>query len=170
MISEIEHYTYLDIKKVISYYNKSGASIWQALEHEKFVLNKTDPYDDVRVDINYTQNKFGIRPWLVCPICSRRCTKLYSLHRKLKCRICHKLKYSSCSRHREHRYENFIKPLWRFYKVEKLLECKMRIEKRKRLVNEYNELLNKLSNYRDKRGGYYRNFKFYFDSLQKKTV
>jgi hypothetical protein len=51
MIFEIEHYPFLDIKKVLKTYKKAQCSIWKALEHEKANLHRLEPFIETSVGI-----------------------------------------------------------------------------------------------------------------------
>lgn len=56
----------------------------------------------------------GWRYWLICPLCSRRCGKLYRVGRysRCACRICLNLTYSSAQDARK--YNNRLMPHFRF--------------------------------------------------------
>jgi len=145
----IEDYFYIDLKNIVKNSKRDNISKWKALDREKTLLQLFAPYGDVYIEIKYTQNKFGNRAWLVCPKCLRRFTRLYSVYEKLQCRKCHNLKYSSCNRHREKHFENFVKPYRRFTNLKEKLIRKMRKVKRETLTKEYKQLFDLLMSYQD---------------------
>lgn len=53
------------------------------------------PIPPIYLPITYTNQKYGVRTWFVCPYCKRRVSKLYAVSRHIACRHCLDLRYDS---------------------------------------------------------------------------
>lgn len=69
------------------------------------------------VSIEHTTVGYGERAWFGCPVCERRCGKLYVIVGVFACRDCHRLTYTTCQRS-----GNRLRELsWKIYSLQQRL-------------------------------------------------
>jgi len=103
-----------------------------------FILSyKADEQDKTEIiPLTTTDCEFGgVRYWMHCPRCSRRCAKLYRAYGCFRCRKCHNLTYTSSQE--AHRFDSLGILGTDFKKLDQMMKVEALIQKwddRKRLT------------------------------------